>query len=275
MKCSSVIAVLSLTVVACVSAGSPTTFNDAFVNFESPPVHPIALSPDGVRLAVCNVADGKLELFNVNSGQLTPQGAIPVGLDPVSVRFRTASEAWVVNHISDSISVVDVVSRRVTATLQTLDTPSDVVFAGSPIRAFVTCSLPNTIQVFDPDSRQVVTNLLINAERPRSLAVSPDGGQVYAAIFESGNGTTVVGARFRNFLFFSNAVSLTTGPYGGQNPPPNSGAGFAPPLNPSLPTNATPPTGLIVRKNAEGRWLDDNQHDWTAFVSGTNAALTQ
>lgn len=30
-----------------------------------------------------------------------------VGIDPVSVRFRTNNELWVVNHISDSVSVVD------------------------------------------------------------------------------------------------------------------------------------------------------------------------
>src|SRR5260221_14613646 len=72
------------------------------------------------------------------------------------------------------------------------------------------------------------------------------------------------------------AVSLPNGPYGGQNPPPNFGPSFNPPLNPLLPSNAPPPAaGLIVRKNSSGRWLDDNQRDWTEFVSGTNAPLTQ
>ena len=101
---------------------------DSFVNFETPPVHPIALSPDGGQLAVCNLADGRLELFDVSSGTAVSVGSVPVGLDPVSVRYRTASEAWVVNHISDSISVVDVEARRVVATIQTLDTPADVIF---------------------------------------------------------------------------------------------------------------------------------------------------
>src|SRR5213592_968742 len=106
---------------------------DSFVNFETPPVHPIALSPDGGQLAVCNLADGRLELFDVSSGTAVSVGSVPVGLDPVSVRYRTASEAWVVNHISDSISVVDVEGRRVVATIQTLDTPADVIFAGSGV----------------------------------------------------------------------------------------------------------------------------------------------
>jgi DNA-binding beta-propeller fold protein YncE len=246
------------------------------LNFETAPVHPLALSPDNSRLAACNLADGRLEVFDVSSGSLVPIDSVPVGIDPVSVRFRNANEAWVVNHISDSISVVDVFELRVIATMDTLDTPADVVFAGSPLRAFVSCVLPNTVQVFDAATRQLVTNVVIDGERPKAMAVSPDGSKVYAAVFESGNATTLIGAKFRNQLFFSNAVSAVNGPYGGQNPPPNSGSLFSPPLNPALPTNVPPPaTGLIVRKNSNGRWLDDNQRDWTEFVSGTNASLTQ
>jgi YVTN family beta-propeller protein len=257
-------------------AQSSSAAEPEFVNFETAPVHPIALSPDGSRLVVCNLADGRLEVFDVTSGLPVSVGSTSVGIDPVSVRFRGANEAWVVNHISDSISVVDVGALRVIATVDTLDTPEDVVFAGSPLRAFVSCALPNTIQVFDPVSRQLVTNVVVDAERPRALAVSPDGAKVYAAIFESGNATTVVGARFRNLLFIENAVSRTNGPYAGQNPPPNSGTEFDPPQNPAWPTNVPPPrTGVIVRKNPAGRWLDGNQRDWTEFVSGTNAALTQ
>jgi len=271
-----VLCCLGLTVLASLYARATTDLAGASVNFETAPVHPIALSPDKSRLAVCNLADGRLEVFDVTSGIPVSLGSVPVGIDPVSVRFRTANEAWVVNHISDSISVVDIPAFRVVATINTLDTPADVVFAGSPVRALVSCALPNTIQIFDPATRQLVTNVVIEAERPKALAVSPDGLKVYAAIFESGNRTTIVGAKFRNLLFIDNAVSRTNGPYGGQNPPPNDDNAFNPPLNPTLPTNVPPPaTGLIVRKNAAGRWLDDNQRDWTEFVSGTNAALTQ
>ena len=62
---------------------------DSFVNFETPPVHPIALSPDGGQLAVCNLADGRLELFDVSSGTAVSVGSVPVGLD----RFTTRRSA--------------------------------------------------------------------------------------------------------------------------------------------------------------------------------------
>ncbi|MEP0842636.1 MAG: hypothetical protein HRF43_07980, partial [Phycisphaerae bacterium] len=37
--------------------------------------------------------------------------------------------------------------------------------------------------------------------------------------------------------------------------------------------NPNPPrVGLIVKKNAAGQWMDDNNHDWTNLVSGAQAA---
>jgi YVTN family beta-propeller protein len=247
----------------------------AFVNFETPPVHPLALGPDGVTLAACNLPDNRLELFDVSSGYPVSRGSVPVGLDPVSVRFRTSDEAWVVNAISDSISIVDVPTRRVIATLSTLDTPADVAFAGQPLRAYVSCALPNTVQVFDPETRQAVAQVPINGERPKALAVSPDGRTVYVAIFESGNGSTILGTPMVESFSFppksTNPVDHVSGPYGGQNPPPNRGAGFSPPINPGLGGNVPPRVAHIVRKSDAGRWMDDNGGDWTEFVSGTNA----
>ena len=260
----------------------PAEAAEPFLNFESAPVHPIALSPNGQVLAVCNLPAGRLELLDVETSNTTAPrltNSIPVGLDPVSVRFRTSTEVWVVNHISDSISVVDLSAgidrARVVTTIDTLDTPSDVVFAGPSGRAFVSCARPNRIQVFEPVSRQLITNLVIDAERPKALAVSPDQSRVYAAIFESGNRTTIIGARLKNRLFIDNVVGLSDAPSGGQNPAPNSATGFQPPLNPDLTNQPAPGSGLIVRKSPDGRWRDDQQQDWTEYVSGTKAPLTQ
>jgi len=247
-----------------------------FVNFETPPVHPVTLSPDGRVLAVCNLPDGRVELFGLGGALPTPLGNVPVGIDPVSLRFRTTNELWVLNHISRTINIVDVARRLVVDTIATLDGPADIQFAGWPIRAFVSCAKENTVQVFDPLTRQVITNLVIDGERPKAMALSPDGTKLYVAIFESGNGSTIlVGTQpdTRSVLMHP------SGPYGGQQPVPNDGANLRPPMN----TNLLPievygydmlPDSLIVKKNAAGRWMDDNHGDWTEFISGTNAALS-
>jgi YVTN family beta-propeller protein len=252
-----------------------SVFGASFINFETAPTHPMALSTDNQVLAVCNLPDNRVELFDVTSGLPVPLGDVPVGLDPVSVRFRTTNELWVVNHISCSVSIVDRARRVVVATLDTLAGPADVVFAGSPERAFVSCARTNAVMVFDPVGRTGITNIAIDGERPRALAVSPDRSKVYVAIFESGNGTTILGRRLteENRPPVPGVVENTNGPYGGQNPPPNAGAGFSPPRNPNV-TNKPPLVSHIVRKNAGGRWIDDNDGDWTEFVSGTDAALS-
>jgi len=252
-----------------------SVFAGSFVNFETAPVHPLALSSDNRTLAVCNLPDNRLLLFDVSGGGPIQIGEVPVGLDPVSVRFRTTNEIWVVNHISSSVSIVDLARRTVTATLDTLAGPADVVFAGSPQRAFVSCARTNTVMVFDPLTHTSLTNLAIEGERPKAMAASPDGLKVYATIFESGNGTTILGRRLtsQNTPSAPGVVDDTNGPYAGQNPPPNSGASFSPPRNPNV-TNTPPPVAHIVRKNATGHWLDDNNADWTEFISGTNAALS-
>jgi YVTN family beta-propeller protein len=262
----------------------PTTSNPAdgpgdFVNWETPHVHPIALTPNGSRLLVCNTPDNRLEVFGfTTAGSLVPVASIPVGLDPVTVRPRNNNEVWVVNHISDSVSIVDLAARNVVATLRTLDEPRDVVFAGNPVRAYVSCSQARTVQVFDPANPLAApVNIAIDAEEPRALAVSPDGLRVYAAVFESGNGSTILGggavAGAGNPIAFPpNVVTNPAGPYAGANPPPNAGTSFSPPIGPGA---VNPPrVGLIVRKNAAGQWMDDNAHDWTGLVSGPQASLS-
>ena len=84
----------------------------SFIHFETAPVHPIALSPDGQVLAVCNLPDNRVELFDVSSGFPVPLGDVLVGVDPVTVRFRTTNELWVINQISSSVSILDLAKRR-------------------------------------------------------------------------------------------------------------------------------------------------------------------
>lgn len=245
-------------ILGCALLISSAEAQNAFVNWESPHVHPLALSADGSRLVAVNTADHRLEVYAVGNDALPQhERSIPVGLDPVSVRLHGNTEAWVVNHLSDSISVVDIASGQLLWTLETGDEPADVVFAGAPERAFVTISSRQQLQVFDAGVPGAALNTLtLEGREPRSLAVSPDGSQVYVGLFESGNGSTAV--RLQD-------VSNPSGPYSGTNPPPNSNLQFSPPRNPSNPPG--PRVAQIVRKNASGAWLDDNNRDWSQFVT--------
>jgi hypothetical protein len=65
-----------------------------------------ALSADQKTLFAVNTPDNRLEIFKVTSEGLEHKDSVPVGLEPVAVAVRSNSEVWVVNHLSDSVSVV-------------------------------------------------------------------------------------------------------------------------------------------------------------------------
>jgi DNA-binding beta-propeller fold protein YncE len=188
--------------------------------FESGQVRPLALSGDRQHLFATNTPDNRLEIYRVTDNGLEHQGSVTVGLEPVAVAVRDDNEIWVVNHLSDSISVVDVCDPahpRVKQTLLVGDEPRDIVFAGpSRSRAFITTAHRGQNAPFDPelttpgvgradvwvfDANNLgpsslggapLTVITLFTDTPRALAVSPDGARVYAAGFHTGNQTTAI-----------------------------------------------------------------------------------
>jgi YVTN family beta-propeller protein len=272
----------ALVMIAIGSAGP--ALGQGYVNFESGQVRPLALSPDGTRLFAVNTPDNRLEIFTVGGGTLTPAGSVPVGLEPVAVAARSNGEVWVVNHLSDSISVVDVSTTppRVIRTLQTCDEPRDIVFAGpGGTRAFVTaarrgqnCAVSAdlttsglgraVVQVYDATSLgnglngAQLTTLVLFGDTPRALARSADGNTVYAAVFQSGNQTT--------------ALNEGWVCDGGADAPPctvsgRSAPGGLPWPNTNFQNIAEPENGLIVRfNNGTSRWEDQLGRNWSDLV---------
>src|ERR1043166_6943479 len=129
----------ALVVVLLLVAASPAG-GGSFVNFESGHVRPLALAPGGDQLFAVNTPDNRLEIYTIGAGGLSLAAEVPVGLEPVAVAARTnlagRTEAWVVNHLSDSVSVVGgdppaATRPRVVRTLLVGDEPRDIVFAGT------------------------------------------------------------------------------------------------------------------------------------------------
>jgi YVTN family beta-propeller protein len=89
-------------------------------------------SADRSRLYAVNTPDNRLEVFQVDGAGLAHLYSVPVGMEPMALAVRDDSAVWVVNHLSDSVSVVDVSTSppRVVRTLLVGDEPRDIVFAG-------------------------------------------------------------------------------------------------------------------------------------------------
>ena len=62
------------TVLILMAAGS--ALGQSFVNWETPHIHPISLTPDGSKLLTVNLADGRLEVFSLANG--TPRAIASV-----------------------------------------------------------------------------------------------------------------------------------------------------------------------------------------------------
>ena len=275
-------ALLSL-VATSVSQATP------FIAFESGPVRPLVMSPDGSKLFITNIPDNRLEVFSISGGALTHTDSIPVGMEPVAVAARTNNEIWVVNQLSDSVSVIDLNATppQVVRTLLVGDEPRDIVFAGTGAnnRAFITTarrgqhrtnasisavpgagnpqlSVPGVgradVWVFDAANLgstiggTPIEILTFFGDTPRALAVSPDNTTVYVAVFHSGNQTTV--------------IAETSVPNGFDTASPGGGApGGVPGPNNNANGDAAPETGLIVQFDG-ANWRDTIGRDWSPLV---------
>ncbi len=273
---------IALAVAATLPAGA-----QSFVNFESGQVRPLALSPDGSRLFAVNTPDNRLEIFAVGASGLTHTGSVEVGLEPVAVAARSDSEVWVVNHLSDSLSIVDVAASppRVTRTFATCDEPRDIVFAGpGNDRAFVTAARRGqncgpfdrsdlttpgigraVVQVWDPTSANtglrggILTNIILFGDTPRALARSADGNTVYAAVFHSGNQTTALND---GWVCNGGGDAAPCTIAGGRSAP-----GGLPAPNFNFEGVRGPEVGLIVKFDRDaGIWEDNIGRDWSDVV---------
>ncbi|MDJ0621331.1 MAG: hypothetical protein QNJ17_00110 [Desulfocapsaceae bacterium] len=255
---------ISLFLTACFQRGieleeETTTRYMGFTNFETEPVHPLVITTDQRYLYALNTADDRLEVFKLVNGQPQSIGESLVGLRPVAITLTSDNKAWIVNHLSDSVSVVDLTipsQPTVIQTIQVGDEPRGIVVAGrTHPRVFVACARRDEsltpgigraeVWVLDPQNLdgkpQIIT---LFGTKPRALAVSENEKYVYATIFHSGNKTTSVsGEEAERLGRISKDGPYTLFRYG-----------------------KLPKAGAIVAES-DGRWQDSKGQDWSEAIA--------
>ena len=290
-----------LLVLTC-SLALPAAAQTDFVTFESGQVRPLATSPDGSQLFAVNTPDNRLEVFDIVAGTLVHADSIPVGMEPVAVAARNDDEVWVVNHLSDSVSIIDLTATppAVTRTLLVGDEPRDIVFGGTGgNRAFISTAHRGQhrthtsisgvtgsgdpqltsegigradVWVFDAGSLGSTIGgtpaeiLTFFADTPRALAYDSVSNTVYVAGFHSGNQTTGVLETVVPDGFDS------AGPSGGAPggvPGPDDNCRQDVPGPPCEESVVAPETGLIVKKDEldGNKWKDALGRDWSAVIN--------
>ncbi|NOS99054.1 MAG: hypothetical protein HOP29_00315 [Phycisphaerales bacterium] len=185
----------------------PPVASGPFVNFESPPVTPLALNADATRLYAVNTPNNSLLILDTTAG-LNVIDDIPVGLDPVTVAVQPGvGHVWVANLISDNITVVDPAAGRVVATFAVGDEPVNILFDPAGQHAFVVIQgLAANDNVADPlNAREghlvvvnaithsIVSSTFLDCHTPRAAVYDPSNQRIVVAALHSGNNTTVVG----------------------------------------------------------------------------------
>ncbi|WP_202920761.1 YncE family protein [Urbifossiella limnaea] len=170
-------------------------------SLESPHAAPVALR--GELVFVANTPSGTLDVIDRTARKIVAR--VNVGVDPVGVAVRPdGKEVWVANHVSDSVSVIDIdpgspTYLQIVATVQEFDPktrgtrfdePVGIAFASND-KAYVALSAENQIAVIDVAARTVTKRLTIPAQDPRAIAVR--GDRLYVIPFESNNQTQLSG----------------------------------------------------------------------------------
>jgi YVTN family beta-propeller protein len=133
----------------------------------------------GVPVYFVGAPDNSVSVLN--SETAAGLGIIPVGTDPRSLDFAPdGSFAYVTNLGSDSVSVIDTQSLRVTATipLGPGSAPYGVAISPDRARAYVVNSGLNSVSVIDTALENVIATVPVGSG-PSQVALSPDGLLAY------------------------------------------------------------------------------------------------
>ena len=172
---TSAVATVALNVA---SACTPATFSGPGFAYE------LAVSPDGGHIYVGQIGDGTadVKIINTADGGITSIGGFGViyglALSPDGTLLV------VPDSMKGVVKVIRTADEQVLATVSGFQLPSGVTFSADGLHVYVANGAGNNVMVIDTSNPNNVTAAVLNVpsgtfDKPRDVALSPDGNRLY------------------------------------------------------------------------------------------------
>jgi len=209
--------------VSLIGAGQVWKFDahtDTLVKTVAIPGSPalLALTPDGSKLYVSQfMTSSTNRVVVINTATMTVSKSIPVWTMPHGMRMNnTGTRLYVANMMSDNISVIDVATDSVVATIPvaydarpfgpTKYMPMEVAVSPNDSIVMVTCSEWQEVRMFSAGTNTLVDSFQVG-NQPWHLQFTPDGQYCYVSN-RRGNSVSAIHVPMRHVM--STIISPST-----------------------------------------------------------------
>jgi serine/threonine-protein kinase len=147
----------------------------------------LAVAPDQRTLWVPSHSAGSIELVDTDSNNVSRR--VPVAPNPHGVIFAGA-RAYVVNHESNLVTVLNATDARLLATISVGRSPHSGALSPEGSHLAVANHDSNNVSIINTKNNQVVATVPVG-RGPQHVAYAPDGLYLYTANVNDGSVTTI------------------------------------------------------------------------------------
>jgi len=180
----------------------------------------VVYSPDGKSAYASGGGENVVHTFSVRAdGTLSPTGDIVIGTstqNPYPAGLSVSPDGktlYVANNLANTVAIVDVASRTVTATVSVGTSPYTTLVDQFNGMVYVSNWGDGTVSELDPQTRTVVSIIAVG-NHPSAMTLSPHG-QLYVADSDSDAVSVVVDKEIRRFSVAPTSTApLSSSPVG-------------------------------------------------------------
>jgi YVTN family beta-propeller protein len=160
--------------------------------------HGVKVSPDGKYLLVTNTLDNTVSLITLQKEPAEVEATIKTGVNPFEVIVTDDNAtAYVSNFLADSISVVDMASRKMVSTISSKSKPAMLALQGGAAGVGLRIWAANTgsaeLWLIDAATRKLVTRIPVG-KGAHGVALTPSG-KLYVTNADDSTVSVVDGAQ--------------------------------------------------------------------------------